>query len=73
VEHVLPNWVAGNIARNVGTVLGLEGVWSLAPLLVMLVLGTVAWRWLAMRRRAALARFGEGGQPLIEIETEKSS
>ncbi|BAM00823.1 hypothetical protein [Caldilinea aerophila] len=73
VEHVLPNWVAGNIARNVGTVLGLEGVWSLAPLLVMLVLGTVAWRWLAMRRHAPLARFGEGGQPLIEIETEKSS
>jgi hypothetical protein len=34
LEYALPNWLQGNIARNLGTVLGLEGVWSLVPLLI---------------------------------------
>lgn len=49
IEHVLPNWAAGNIARNVGTILGLEGVWSLAPLGVMLAIAAVVWWRLATR------------------------
>jgi len=34
VEYALPNWSSGNIARNVGTVFGLQGAVSLLPLLV---------------------------------------
>lgn len=34
VEYALPNWLSGNIARNVGTVFGLQGAESLLPLLV---------------------------------------
>jgi hypothetical protein len=32
VEYALPNWQAGNIARNAGTLLGLRGPWGLLPL-----------------------------------------
>ncbi|HHY54671.1 MAG TPA: hypothetical protein GYA08_04470 [Chloroflexi bacterium] len=49
LEHVLPNWGVGNIARNVGTILGLEGAWSLAPLLAVLIIVAGAWWWLALR------------------------
>jgi len=47
VEHVLPNWTTGNIARNLGVILGLEGVWSLAPLFAVLSIMAVVWFWLA--------------------------
>lgn len=50
IEHVLPNWAAGNIARNAGTLLGLDGVWSLAPLLVMVAIVAGGWWWLAARQ-----------------------
>ena len=50
IEHVLPNWAIGNVARNVGTILGLEGAWSLAPLVVVLALVTGIWWWLAAQR-----------------------
>ncbi len=44
VEYALPNWLAGNIARNIGTVVGLRGLWSLAPLLLGLALvGIIVW------------------------------
>ena len=48
VEHVLPNWMAGNVARNMGTLLGLDGAWSLAPLLGMLAIAAGVL-WLATR------------------------
>jgi hypothetical protein len=35
VEYAWPNWQAGNIARNVGTILGLTGLLSLLPILIM--------------------------------------
>lgn len=37
VDHALPNWQSGNIARNIGTVLGLRGLAGLAPLFVLAV------------------------------------
>jgi len=49
--HLLPNWQAGNLARNVGTVLGLQGAASLLPLA-----GSVAgllFVWVMVNRRAA--------------------
>jgi len=49
IEHVLPNWAAGNIARNAGVIVGLEGVWSLAPLFVVLAIVAGVWYWLATR------------------------
>ncbi len=42
LEYAWPNWQVGNIARNVGTVLGLPGLWSLLPLILFLTLTSVA-------------------------------
>ncbi len=36
LEYAWPNWLAGNVARNLGTVLGLPGIWSLLPLLIII-------------------------------------
>ncbi len=41
VQYAWPNWVAGNIARNVGTIIGLNGIWSLAPLAVYLIFASL--------------------------------
>ncbi len=49
LDYALPNWLAGNIARNMGTILGLGGLWSLLPLLLALALITLAG-WLLHRR-----------------------
>jgi hypothetical protein len=38
LEYALPNWQGGNIARNIGTLIGLKGIDSVVPLL-----GTVAF------------------------------
>lgn len=51
LEYAWPNWWAGNIARNFGTILGFKGVWSLVPLLVILGL-IAAVGWLLSRRDA---------------------
>jgi hypothetical protein len=54
-EVVLPAWANGDIARNLGMALGLDGGWSLLPLLVLLG-GAVALVGLpTMRRRPTLA------------------
>jgi hypothetical protein len=51
LEYALPNWMEGNIARNMGTLLGLNGLWSLAPLFVLLLL-FYALGWFALRHRS---------------------
>jgi hypothetical protein len=49
VEVAWPSWVAGNLARNVGTLLGLRGTASLIPLVLFgLLLGLAGW-WLYQR------------------------
>jgi len=53
VAYAWPNWLAGNIARNVGTLLGLRGVLSLLPLGIVLVVISAGW-WM-------LNRVGAGG------------
>lgn len=45
LEYALPNWAQGNIARNLGTIFGLQGVASLAPLFILLMLIWVIWGW----------------------------
>jgi hypothetical protein len=41
-DIVLPAWQAGNVARNVGTALGLDGALSMVPLAALLVIMIVA-------------------------------
>jgi hypothetical protein len=43
LDYAWPNWLAGNIARNLGTILKLKGVWSLAPLLIILLCLAALW------------------------------
>jgi hypothetical protein len=44
VDYALPAWESGNIARNVGTLVGLQGAASLAPLVVLgSLLGLACW------------------------------
>lgn len=45
VDFMIPNWLAGNIARNLGMFAKLPGVWSLAPLLIVgvVMVGGMAW------------------------------
>ncbi|HMN61943.1 MAG TPA: hypothetical protein PJ988_16350 [Anaerolinea sp.] len=49
LEYALPNWQAGNIARNFGTIAGLKGAASLVPLAGLLIF--VVSIWLAFRTR----------------------
>jgi hypothetical protein len=36
LDYSLPNIQSGNIARNLGTIIGLSGLWSLVPLILLL-------------------------------------
>jgi hypothetical protein len=44
IEHALPSWQAGNIARNLGTIAGFKGVTALMPLAALIVAVGAAWR-----------------------------
>jgi len=44
LDHVLPNWLAGNIARSLGTVLGFKGLSSLMPLTMLVTVTVIVWR-----------------------------
>lgn len=52
VEYALPNWLAGNIARNAGTVVGFKGHLGLLPLAATCAVVTLVW-WMASRLAAA--------------------
>lgn len=45
LEYALPNWQAGNLARNAGTLLGLHGVAGLLPWVGLLVALGGIWWW----------------------------
>jgi hypothetical protein len=51
LEYAIPNWLEGNIARNLGTIAGIPGVWSLAPLVVLLIFLS-ALVWITLHRRS---------------------
>ena len=53
--YALPNWLAGNIARNAGTLLGLHGAISILPLVVGLVLSIAALTWMGRREPSSPA------------------
>ncbi len=44
VEYALPNWLAGNIARNAGTVMGLKGYRGLLPLAATCAVAIMFWQ-----------------------------
>lgn len=50
VDYALPHWLQGDVARNLGHLMGLEGVSSLVPLIVLLLALTTSWMWLQARR-----------------------
>jgi hypothetical protein len=58
LQFALPNWLAGNIARNIGTIVGFRGLAGLLPLIVALTGIALVW-WLVARRaspRTAIAQ-----------------
>jgi hypothetical protein len=45
LEYALPNWQVGNIARNLGVIVGFRGVLGIVPLLLALCVGLIVlWR-----------------------------
>jgi hypothetical protein len=56
VEYAWPNWLAGNIARNFGTVIGLKGHAGLLPLMASCV--AIATVWWVVSRVALIERPG---------------
>lgn len=59
--YVFPAWQEGNIARNLGTALGLDGAWSLLPLALLVVALVVLLVWLPPRATAPpVVRAGQG-------------
>jgi hypothetical protein len=46
IEHALPNWQAGNIARSLGTIAGFKGAAALMPLAALIAALGAGW-WLA--------------------------
>jgi hypothetical protein len=72
VEYALPNWLAGNVARNVGTILGFRGISSLSPLFLLFIfLGIgffIAWKRLRMRDIGKSQNFqGSIKEPISEV------
>jgi hypothetical protein len=58
LQYAWPNWSAGNLARNLGTVIGLPGAASLLPLAFALAL---VWAgWAAARRKSSRLLPAEG-------------
>lgn len=61
-EYALPNWLAGNIARNAGTLLGLRGPLGLLPLAALW--GAAATAWFLIGRATLPARPLPDAQPV---------
>jgi hypothetical protein len=50
--YALPNWLSGNIARNFGTILHLNGYLSLLPLLALIAILVTGWSiWVKKQTR----------------------
>ena len=72
VQYALPNWIKGNIARNVGTILGLRGPLSLAPLLVLVVAIGLVTLWNNRRRTPNTVTPVEAVSPTTTIDPSAS-
>jgi hypothetical protein len=77
LEHALPNWLAGNVARNLGTVVGFRSVSSLLPLAVLVTIAALAWWVLSVRAAsvpsvpsASSAVTSDRAQPVMANSTD---
>ncbi|MFA9401878.1 MAG: hypothetical protein ACERKY_02305 [Anaerolineales bacterium] len=50
MDYAWINWKVGNIARNIGTLMGLRGPWSLLPLIATILLIILGY-WMLVRLR----------------------
>lgn len=48
-DYLIPNWLQGNVARNLGTIMGISGLFSILPLGILLIVLMVAGLQLARR------------------------
>lgn len=62
LDYTLPAWISGNIARNLGVVLGLHGAASMLPLALLALLGGA----LALRLAASERTAGAAPAPMME-------
>ncbi len=51
-DYALPLLMQGNIARNVGVIIGFKGWWSLLLLAFIIAAMALAWNWLNGKRRS---------------------
>jgi hypothetical protein len=51
IDHVLPAWAVGDIARSWGTLLGMRGLAALMPLVFLGGITLGLWRWTGKRSR----------------------
>jgi hypothetical protein len=56
VAYAIPNWLMGNIARNLGTLMGFTGILSLLPLFICVTLIIIAWWRTTARQSVSFAR-----------------
>jgi hypothetical protein len=50
--YALPNWASGNVARNLGTILHLNGYLSLLPLVLVIAVVGIGWsQWIKKQTR----------------------
>ena len=68
IQYALPNWLIGNIARNLGTILHLPSISSLFPLGALLIVMGLAW-WVALIRKTGSSSLivKPGDQPLENV------
>jgi hypothetical protein len=56
VDYALPNWLSGNVARNIGTIFGFRGASSLLPLFLVYI--GLAVVFFVARQRLYLSKMG---------------
>ncbi len=49
LDYSIPQWASGNIARSLGTFVGLDGAWTLLPLVMLLAICIAVFVWLQRR------------------------
>jgi hypothetical protein len=72
VQFALPNWLAGNIARNLGTIMGLRGLAGLLPLLTAVAGIVLVWGWLSRRASLQTAIVSKPATPFIANQSVES-
>jgi hypothetical protein len=72
LQYALPNWLAGNIARNLGTIIGFRGLAGLLPLLAGIAVIALVWWWLSRRSSLQTAIAPAPATPIITNQSVES-